>query len=165
MATSSIEWTELTWKPTTGCDKVSAGCKYWPLAEAQPDRYPLGDCRRRERGEPEANESRVGGGDSRPMRGERCGILLQALGRTEQKGSGSAVGRTGVQRLPSRQNSAGTTPTDQVTFKAPPILAISSKKTDLVTGSYQLPAPPANSTVAVKIIDMLGEEVVVRERV
>jgi protein gp37 len=28
MATSSIEWTELTWNPTTGCDKISAGCKF-----------------------------------------------------------------------------------------------------------------------------------------
>lgn len=28
MAESSIEWTEMTWNPTTGCDKVSAGCKY-----------------------------------------------------------------------------------------------------------------------------------------
>lgn len=28
MANSSIEWTELTWNPTTGCDKVSAGCKF-----------------------------------------------------------------------------------------------------------------------------------------
>lgn len=28
MANSSIEWTEMTWNPTTGCDKVSAGCKY-----------------------------------------------------------------------------------------------------------------------------------------
>ncbi len=28
MATSSIEWTELTWNPTTGCDKVTAGCKF-----------------------------------------------------------------------------------------------------------------------------------------
>ena len=28
MATSSIEWTELTWNPTTGCTKISAGCKY-----------------------------------------------------------------------------------------------------------------------------------------
>jgi protein gp37 len=28
MAKSSIEWTELTWNPTTGCDKVSAGCKF-----------------------------------------------------------------------------------------------------------------------------------------
>jgi len=28
MATSSIEWTELTWNPTTGCDKVSPGCRY-----------------------------------------------------------------------------------------------------------------------------------------
>lgn len=28
MATSSIEWTELTWNPTTGCYKVSAGCKF-----------------------------------------------------------------------------------------------------------------------------------------
>ncbi|MEM9237245.1 MAG: phage Gp37/Gp68 family protein [Verrucomicrobiota bacterium] len=28
MASSSIEWTELTWNPTTGCDKVSAGCKH-----------------------------------------------------------------------------------------------------------------------------------------
>lgn len=28
MANSSIEWTELTWNPTTGCDKISAGCKF-----------------------------------------------------------------------------------------------------------------------------------------
>ena len=25
---SSIEWTQMTWNPTTGCDKVSAGCKF-----------------------------------------------------------------------------------------------------------------------------------------
>src|SRR5450631_761819 len=28
MAHSSIEWTEMTWNPTTGCSKISAGCKY-----------------------------------------------------------------------------------------------------------------------------------------
>ncbi len=28
MTQSSIEWTEMTWNPTTGCDKVSAGCKF-----------------------------------------------------------------------------------------------------------------------------------------
>ncbi len=28
MANSSIEWTEMTWNPTTGCNKVSAGCKF-----------------------------------------------------------------------------------------------------------------------------------------
>ncbi|QCX00009.1 phage Gp37/Gp68 family protein [Aggregatimonas sangjinii] len=28
MAQSSIEWTEMTWNPTTGCSKVSQGCKY-----------------------------------------------------------------------------------------------------------------------------------------
>lgn len=28
MSKSSIEWTGLTWNPTTGCDKVSAGCKF-----------------------------------------------------------------------------------------------------------------------------------------
>ena len=28
MAQSSIEWTQLTWNPTTGCDKISAGCKF-----------------------------------------------------------------------------------------------------------------------------------------
>ncbi len=28
MAKSSIEWTELTWNPVTGCNKVSAGCKF-----------------------------------------------------------------------------------------------------------------------------------------
>lgn len=28
MAQSSIEWTEFTWNPTTGCTKVSQGCKY-----------------------------------------------------------------------------------------------------------------------------------------
>ena len=28
MAQSSIEWTEMTWNPTTGCDKITAGCKF-----------------------------------------------------------------------------------------------------------------------------------------
>jgi protein gp37 len=28
MANSRIEWTEKTWNPTTGCNKVSQGCKY-----------------------------------------------------------------------------------------------------------------------------------------
>ena len=28
MAESSIEWTEMTWNPTTGCTKLSAGCKF-----------------------------------------------------------------------------------------------------------------------------------------
>jgi len=28
MAQSNIEWTEMTWNPTTGCSKISAGCKY-----------------------------------------------------------------------------------------------------------------------------------------
>jgi protein gp37 len=28
MAQSSIEWTQMTWNPTTGCTKLSAGCKY-----------------------------------------------------------------------------------------------------------------------------------------
>ena len=28
MATSTIEWTNSTWNPVTGCDKISAGCKH-----------------------------------------------------------------------------------------------------------------------------------------
>jgi protein gp37 len=28
MAQSSIEWTEMTWNPITGCTKISAGCKF-----------------------------------------------------------------------------------------------------------------------------------------
>ena len=28
MAQSNIEWTQITWNPVTGCDKVSAGCKF-----------------------------------------------------------------------------------------------------------------------------------------
>lgn len=28
MAKSSIEWTEVTWNPTTGCNRISAGCKF-----------------------------------------------------------------------------------------------------------------------------------------
>jgi len=28
MAKSSIEWTEVTWNPTTGCDKISEGCRF-----------------------------------------------------------------------------------------------------------------------------------------
>ena len=36
---------------------------------------------------------------------------------------------------------------------------VPEKKTDLVNGSYELPTPSKETTVAVKIIDMLGEEV------
>src|SRR5665213_2500668 len=25
---SAIEWTEITWNPTTGCDRISAGCDH-----------------------------------------------------------------------------------------------------------------------------------------
>lgn len=28
MASTSIEWTDKTWNPTTGCTKISAGCKH-----------------------------------------------------------------------------------------------------------------------------------------
>jgi hypothetical protein len=38
---------------------------------------------------------------------------------------------------------------------------VPERKQDLVSGRYELPAPPAGSTLAVKIIDMLGEELVV----
>ncbi len=42
---------------------------------------------------------------------------------------------------------------------------IPEKKSDLVSGKYELPAPRSKTTVAVKIIDMLGEEVLVTQRV
>jgi len=38
---------------------------------------------------------------------------------------------------------------------------VPERKQDLVNGQYELPAPPAGSTAAVKIIDMLGEELIV----
>lgn len=38
---------------------------------------------------------------------------------------------------------------------------VPARKQDLVAGRYELPAPPAGSTIAVKVIDMLGEELVV----
>ncbi len=28
MAKSTIEWTNITWNPVTGCSKVSKGCKF-----------------------------------------------------------------------------------------------------------------------------------------
>ena len=28
MKKTKIEWTEETWNPTTGCTKISAGCKF-----------------------------------------------------------------------------------------------------------------------------------------
>ena len=28
MAQSKIEWTEMTWNPTTGCTKITSGCKF-----------------------------------------------------------------------------------------------------------------------------------------
>jgi len=39
---------------------------------------------------------------------------------------------------------------------------VPQRKQDFVNGRYELPAPPAGSQVAVKIIDMLGEELVIR---
>ncbi len=42
---------------------------------------------------------------------------------------------------------------------------VPEKRDDLVAGRYELPAPTGKTTVAVKIIDMLGEEVVVTARV
>lgn len=38
---------------------------------------------------------------------------------------------------------------------------VPERKTDLVRGTYELPAPEGKTTVAVKILDMLGEEVLV----
>ena len=37
---------------------------------------------------------------------------------------------------------------------------VPERKDDLVQGTYELPAPKGKTTVAVKIVDMLGEEVV-----
>jgi len=42
---------------------------------------------------------------------------------------------------------------------------VPERKDDLVTGRYELPAPADETTVAVKIVDMLGEEVLVVENV
>ena len=38
---------------------------------------------------------------------------------------------------------------------------VPERKADLVAGRYELPAPAGPTTVAVKITDMLGEEVLV----
>jgi hypothetical protein len=42
---------------------------------------------------------------------------------------------------------------------------VPGRKNDLVVGRYELPAPEEETTVAVKIVDMLGEEVLVTEKV
>jgi hypothetical protein len=42
---------------------------------------------------------------------------------------------------------------------------VPERKNDLVSGHYQLPAPDGPTTVAVKIVDMLGEEVLVTAKV
>jgi adenine-specific DNA-methyltransferase len=41
---------------------------------------------------------------------------------------------------------------------------VPERKQDLVAGRYELPAPPADSTIAVKIIDMLGEEIIIQAK-
>ena len=38
MANTSIEWTDKVWNPTTGCTKMSAGCKYC-YAESVANRF------------------------------------------------------------------------------------------------------------------------------
>ena len=42
---------------------------------------------------------------------------------------------------------------------------VPERKTDLVQGAYEVAVGKAKTTVAVKIIDMLGEEVLVTETV
>ena len=42
---------------------------------------------------------------------------------------------------------------------------VPERKSDLVSGRYELPAPAGPTTVAVKITDMLGEEVLVPKRI
>jgi hypothetical protein len=37
---------------------------------------------------------------------------------------------------------------------------VPARKQDLIAGRYELPAPPPGGMVAVKVIDMLGEELV-----
>jgi adenine-specific DNA-methyltransferase len=44
------------------------------------------------------------------------------------------------------------------------VLDVPERKQDLVSGEYELDAPPEPAMVAVKITDMLGEEVLVTER-
>jgi len=41
------------------------------------------------------------------------------------------------------------------------LVDVPEKKTDFVNGAYELPAPKGKTTVALKIVDMLGEEVLV----
>lgn len=41
---------------------------------------------------------------------------------------------------------------------------VPEKKSELVKGSYELPAPHGETNVAVKIIDMLGEEIIITKR-
>ena len=45
------------------------------------------------------------------------------------------------------------------------LTSLPEKKTDLVTLTCELPAPKSKTTVAVKITDMLGGEVIVSETV
>lgn len=40
---------------------------------------------------------------------------------------------------------------------------VPARKQDLVVGRYEMPAPPAGATVAIKVIDMLGEEQIIRK--
>jgi len=42
---------------------------------------------------------------------------------------------------------------------------VPQKKSDLVSGNYDLPAPKGKTMVGVKIVDMLGEEVLVTKEV
>lgn len=42
---------------------------------------------------------------------------------------------------------------------------VPERKTDLVSGTYELDAPKGKTTIAVKIVDMLGEEVLVTKQV
>jgi protein gp37 len=81
MATSSIEWTELTWNPTTGCDKVSSGCRYC-YAEAMTRRLKAMGVETREVLERIDHLSRV----PASVRFLSCEPLIGTLGRFSLRG-------------------------------------------------------------------------------
>ena len=97
---SGIEWTESTWNPVTGCNKISPGCKYC-YAERIAERLQA-------MGQPtsfSADGPCLGHRHPRPVPLGRRRVLLQAVGWQEQEEGGPFprrahvgrdAGRTGV---------------------------------------------------------------------
>jgi protein gp37 len=74
---SKTEWTEVTWNPTTGCDRISAGCDHCHVLTLAKRLKATGQAKYQNGGDPRTSGPgcRQGGSSMLDRIGQRCDEL------------------------------------------------------------------------------------------